>query len=174
MPGSHALAGAILGVFAAVCGCGSRGTPEGPGEAPDWGEVLIQVADTCPGLTYVVGPLRTTVGTEIMLHAQANIPAPGVEFHWSVTSGTVDSPDAPETTYRCRAAGKVTLGITLSKESCPDDAASVELECVEPVCVCESSAGAGGEDGAAGSGWRPPCTCGGAAAAGGAGGSSSS
>lgn len=82
----------------------------------------------------VVGPLRQLVGAEI--NATVSATPTESQFEWSSSSSDIghythpDSDNVSQTGFVCDEAGKTTLTLVVSSESCSDEA-SVDVTCVD-------------------------------------------
>ena len=113
--------------------------------AAEQGEVDIAVsavsADKCPSITSAIAaPTQTSVGGTVAVSATASDPDPGetVSFGWS-PSASFANPSSAVTSYRCPAAGRQALTLTIADNHRPVPCtANVTLEVF---CVSGKSAG---------------------------------
>ncbi len=114
-----------------LLGCG--------GGAAESGEVDVALnvvaADKCPSVTSAVAaPMQTSVGGTVGVSATASDPDRGdtVSFSWS-PAASFASPRTAATTYRCTAAGRQTLTLTVADSHRPTACtakATLEVDCV--------------------------------------------
>jgi hypothetical protein len=104
----------------------------GPGD----GVVLINVGVVAPractgvSLEYMVSPLTTPVGGIIFVTASADsADASALTYDWTAPSGQFSDPMSSHTTYRCAAAGNITLSLRVATSDCAEDQ-SVNVDCV--------------------------------------------
>jgi hypothetical protein len=104
----------------------------GPGD----GVVLIDVGVVAPractgvSLEYMVSPLTTPVGGIIFVMASADSSDAGaLSYDWTAPSGQFSDPTSARTTYRCAAAGSITLSLRVATSDCAEDQ-SVSVDCV--------------------------------------------
>jgi hypothetical protein len=100
-----------------LLGCG--------GGAAESGEVDVALdfvaADRCPSITSAIAaPAQTSVGAAIGVSATASDPDRGdaVIFSWSPAANFAN-PGAAATSYRCTAAGRQTLTLTVADSHRP-------------------------------------------------------
>ena len=113
--------------------------------AAEYGEVDIAVnavsADKCPSITSAVAaPMQTSVGGTIAVSATASAPDRGetVSFGWS-PAASFANPSSAVTSYRCPAAGRQALTLTIADNHRPVPCtANVTLD-----VYCVASKGAG-------------------------------
>jgi hypothetical protein len=125
-----------LWVLAASSGTGCSGsdsaesTPPPPWH-PDRGAADIDgTFEYCPTITsYSIVPPRMIVGGDILLSGVAkDVDTQHLSFAWTATSGTLETPLAADTLYRCTVPGKPTITLSVSDGSCADTV-SGQLEC---------------------------------------------
>ena len=114
-----------------LLGCG--------GGAAESGEVDVALnfvaADRCPSITSAVAaPMRTSVGGTLGVSATASDPDRGdaVSFSWSPAANFAN-PSTAVTSYRCTAAGRQTLTLTIADSHLPTPCtanATLVVDCV--------------------------------------------
>ena len=133
----RALAIAVTSLFL-LLGCGDD-------QSVSSGEVNVALnvvaADNCPSITTAVAaPMQTSVGGTIGVSATASDPDRGdaVSFSWS-PAAYFANPSSAATSYRCPAAGRQTLTLTIADSHRP-------VPCTASVTLavsCVSGKGAG-------------------------------
>ena len=103
----------------------------------------------CAELTKATAaPLKTSVGNDIALTSEAE-DADGnpIQYMWTATSGSLDDPSAPSTTYTCTETGDhfITIQVTDNDEYCdmatwifPVTCVPGAIECTDP-SQCEDN-----------------------------------
>jgi len=114
-----------------LLGCG--------GGAAESGEVDVAVnavaADKCPSITSAVAaPAQSSVGGTVDVSATASDPDRGesVSFSWS-PAASFANPRTAVTTYRCSAAGRQTLTLTIADSRRPSPCAAkatLQVDCL--------------------------------------------
>jgi hypothetical protein len=109
------------------------------GGAADSGEVEVGLnvaaANKCPSITSAIAaPTQTSVGGAIAVSATASDPDRGdtVSFGWSPGANFVN-PRTAVTSYRCTAAGRQVLTLTIADSHRPTPCtanATLEIDCV--------------------------------------------
>jgi hypothetical protein len=138
----------LFGVLAAACAntgetptppfCGDgileRGEqcdPPTSGSCSDQCHILPSTFNQCPELTWLfVAPLRTAVGGEIAVEAQATDPdGDKVKLTWSADQGQFGKKSAGSTHYTCSKKGSRTLTLSFTDSGGCTMTKTVEVEC---------------------------------------------
>ena len=95
----------------------------------------------CAQLTKATAaPLRTSVGNDIDLTSQAvDAEDDAITYIWTATGGTIDDPNAANTTYTCIDAGDqtITISVTDNDEYCDMATWTFPVTCVLGEAECE-------------------------------------
>ena len=117
---------------AASCGSAPEAARFKGGDVLVTGQISV-VDAPCPDIRHFsVGPLQTSVGSEISLRASVSIDLDGggnVSVRWSGTGGDVADPDLPTTTYTCKTAGEHQIMLTARLGNC-ERVETVKVKCV--------------------------------------------
>lgn len=89
--------------------------------------------NACPVLTQIsVSPMKTSVGYTIDVSAAATDEDGGpLTYSWTGTGGSFADPAAQETTYRCEAAGKQSITVTVSDAEACVTTWTAQVTCLE-------------------------------------------
>jgi hypothetical protein len=91
--------------------------------APDAGSALVNgTTFNCASVTAVTAnPVEVTVGSSIAVSASAVGPdASALNYTWTASSGSFDTPGSPEASFTCTSSGIVTLTVTVSDGAVPE------------------------------------------------------
>ncbi|MEM8606610.1 MAG: hypothetical protein AAGF92_05870 [Myxococcota bacterium] len=114
----------------------------------------------------VVAPLRTSIGNDIDLQAEAvDREGDPLEYFWSASGGSIANPSSPDTTYTCGQEGQQFVRIQVSDADHCVDEWTVPVTCVDRGGTGGTGGGTGGSGGTggfAGTGGSAGCesTCG--------------
>src|SRR5262249_28837915 len=114
--------------------------------SPDGGGVNIKgTYNHCPDIVFAASPNHADVGGTIALSVSAtDEDSDPLTYAWSASSGTIDKPDAPTTTFHCTARGSVTIALTVSDGECQTKTSG------DVLCQSEDAGAMGGTGGSGG------------------------
>jgi hypothetical protein len=120
-------------------------------EEPESGLAFVSASafDCASVISVTASPAETTVGGSLTVSGSATGPnASGLTYAWSASSGSFDTPTAPQSTFTCAATGLVILTLTAGDGAVPDAGpCNAALGTMATQVRCDPISDAGGTSG---------------------------